>query len=600
MRSRLPVVLPSLCASRMRVLALLLAATALFAAGCGDDPASPPPPSDGPDVVITPGSATVIVRATKAFTAQVQDLSDAAVTWRLARVTPTPVGVNLGAIASTGPASAVYTAPDRVESISDYKIRLIAVSVADTTVRDTALITVPRIQVSLIPGSLASVLPGTLVPYVVNVRNTTETGLKFFVQGVPGGDDNVGTMTRTGENSAVYQAPDGLYVTNTLDLLALSVDDTTRFGSAIVTVRRGYPMPVNKFALSQYAPAWSPAEQKLAYVQGGPPWEVAVYDFVTFREQTVAVFDWPGSEYDGKLSWSRDGALIAYSQATPSGQRAIGVVNSSGGTPVTLAPDAAAQYHEAAFVPSRGAGAESLLVAQEAGGVTSLRAYPVAAAAGDPGRLVYAPVAGRTVRSPDAITRSSASGARVLYLTAEESDGGWSDVLLLVDDGGGAPPAVVTGGTGRRTQLRWGGQLGEPPASLPWIIYIWDGNHTTYRVSPQAAAAPIRLYSEFFPELGGDLSLAQSTQQRFDAHVLSRRHPDGMARLWVVEFPPKEFLGVPKPEELELASIGIRGALAPSSWGRWLGSYEPAVGLQPGEAQPRPSGGTFAPRRRAR
>jgi hypothetical protein len=594
MPARLPVV-PSAAASRLSRLAAALAATVVLAAGCGDDPASPPPPGDGGVVVITPGSASVIVRATKSFTATVDGQAGAAVTWRLERATPTPTGVDLGALEPSGPAGVVYTAPERVESVFDYRIRLIAASVADTTARDTALITVPRIQVALTPGSLGSVLPGTLVPYAVRVENTTEPGLTLYVQGVPGGDDQVGTFTQTGPTTAVYQAPLGMDQTTTLDLLARSVDDTTRFGSAIVTVRRGYPLPVVDPARGEYAPAWSPAEQKLAYVRGGPPWELVIYDFTSFNEQTVAAFDWAGADYDGKLSWSRSGALIAFSQ-TQGGQRVIGVVGKQGGTPAVLAPDAATQYYEASFVPARSAGPESLVVAQQKGAVSALRVYPLGAAAGDPGRLLHTAAAGQTVRWPDAITRESVPGFKALYVTAAEGDGGWSDVLLLADDGGGAPAATITGGPGNRTYLRWAWQLAGPL----WIVYIWDGNHTSYRVAPQPGESPIRLYSEFFPELGGDLSVTESVFQRFDAHVLSRRHPDGMARLWVVEFPPQEFLGVPRPEELELASMGIRGALAPAGWGRWLRGYEPAVGLRPGEVPRHGFAGTFAPRRRAR
>ena len=594
MPARLPAV-PSAAASRLLRLTAALAATVVLAAGCGDDPASPPPPGDDGEVVITPGSATVIVRATKSFTATVDGQAGAAVTWRLERVTPTPTGVDLGALAPSGPAGAVYTAPERVESVFDYRIRLIAASVADTTARDTALITVPRIQVALTPGSLGSVLPGTLVPYAVRVENTTEPGLTLYVQGVPGGDDQVGTFTQTGPTTAVYQAPLGMDQTTTLDLLARSVDDTTRFGSAIVTVRRGYPLPVADPARGEYAPAWSPAEQKLAYVRGGPPWELVIYDFVSFSEQTVTVFDWAGADYDGKLSWSRGGGLIAFSQMQ-GGQRAIGVVGKQGGPAAVFAPDPTTQYYEASFVPARSAGPESLVVAQQKGAVSALRAYPIGAASGDPGRLLHTAAAGQTVRWPDAITRELAPGFKALYVTAAEGDGEWSDVLLLADDGGGAPAATVTGGPGGRTYLRWAWQLAGPL----WIVYIWDGNHTSYRVAPQPGESPIRLYSEFFPELGGDLSVTESVFQRFDAHVLSRRHPDGMARLWVVEFPPQEFLGVPRPEELELASMGIRGALAPAAWGRWLGGYEPTVGLRPGELPRHGFSGTFAPRRRAR
>jgi len=419
----------------------------------------------------------------------------------------------------------------------------------------------------VIPGYLGSVLPGTLVPYVVSMQNAPDPGFQLYVQGVPGGDDNVGTWTQTGGQATVYQAPDVVASTTTYDLFARSVDDTARFGTSEVTVRWGFPLPVARPDLSQYSPEWSPDGLSLAFVQGGPPWELTVYDFQSSTESSPATLAWSGSAYDGRLSWSDDGARIAFSEEA-GGRRAIGVVQAAGGGRSTFGPDPATSYYEGVFVPKADPGApESLVVSQSSPGAGTVRAYPLSYAPGEAGRgFAGVPAA----RWPDVTRISETSGRKVLHLAAEDALLG---EVVTFSDGDGT--RTTLSGGGGHTHVRWAQQV----SSLGplWVGFIAAGDQTAYRVPRSGFPAPVKLYSEFFPELGMDLTFGQGN----DENAISRLMPDGFARIWLVQFPPPEFTGVTRTETRELASIGIQGALAPAGWGRWLGAYQPRLGPRP-------------------
>ena len=58
------------------------------------------------------------------------------------------------------------------------------------------------------------------------------------------------------------------------------------------------------------------------------------------------------------------------------------------------------------------------------------------------------------------------------------------------------------------------------------------------------------MYTDLFPEQGGDVSIVTA-----DQHAVSRLEDSGRHHIWIVQYPPIEFTGVPKAEELELASI---------------------------------------------
>lgn len=553
------------------LVAVLLAAP-IFLLGCGKEPTAPPPPPDQPSVSVSPNAATVIVHGTRTFTATVDNLSDATVTWRVSRLSPTPDTASLGSITAVTQNSALYTAPDRVAALLDYKIAVTAVSVADTNVRGSATVTIPRVIVSVIPSSLSSVPPGSLVPMTVNVQNAPDPGFTLYVEGTVGGDPDIGTWAKTGPTATVYQAPRNFGVTSTVSLLAKSTEDSARFGTSNITVRAGFPMSVRKTTFSQYAPSWQPGGFRLAYVQGGPPWEVAFYDFNAGGETTLFPIEWSQPAYDGRISWSGDGTKLAVSEQS-GGRRVIAIVQADGSTRTTFAPDGATDYFEAAFIPKLDVGApESLLVTQQSSSGSSLRIYPLSAASSDPGKLLYAAPAGSALRFPDAIRSNDA-----LLVAAERTDGSSSDLLSLADDGSGGAPLFIAGGPGRRTQVRFARQ----PGAGIWIDFISEVTRTSYRVHRDGQPPVLRLYSEFFPQLGGDVSGLIVWDQ--GAHALSRLQPDGMARIWLVEFPPPDFLGLPQREELELASIGARAALSPSSWSRWLGNTSPALGFPRGD-----------------
>lgn len=555
----MPAALPAHAAGSFRIAAFVLAAL-LPLAGCGDDPASPPtPPPAGAAVRVSPDRTTLFVRDSVTLTATVDSLSDRRVTWR---VGPAGSGFDLGRLVVLSNTTARYVAPDRVTSALDLGVQVTAVSVADTTIRATAVVVVPRIIVTVIPGSLASVPPDTWVPHRVTVRNTTVPGFELTVIAPSLADP--GTWTVTGPTSALYRAPASVDATTTLDLLARSEDDPDRFSIANLTVRRGYRLPTAKPALRKYAPEWDGSATRLAFVQG-PPWELAIAEVDAGGEQTVTPITWSGDDYDGRIAWSNDSQRLVFSESGGADSRVLGYVNEDGTGRGVLAPAAGDRYFEASFLPEITSGApDSLLIAEWSGGVSSLRALSFDTPLPGSGRVVYSAPAGDTLRWPDATTISG-----FLAVAAARMNGGESEIVSLLEDGAGSSPTFPATGAGRRTQVRWARQ-----STVAWITYLWDVNHTIYRVRRIADQLPARLYSEFFPELGGDMATAGV----FDQHAISRQLPDGSVALYVVEFPPSSFTGVPAAEDIERASIGVRSALAPGAWTRWTGGVSPIVG----------------------
>jgi hypothetical protein len=339
------------------------------------------------------------------------------------------------------------------------------------------------------------------------------------------------------------------------ELLTTSVEDPARFATSSILVRAGYAVGVDA-GQSQFSPAWSPGANRIAYVEGGPPWVVVVQDFSQASRTVVATVDWTGSTYDGAVRWSRDGARIAFSEEI-GGRRVIGLTNAIGTDRQTLDPDMNSQFFEAAFLPTDFADPESLVVSVKTATTSELRAYLAQGTEMGPGRLVYTPPAGRDVRWPDALLIGSDD-----WIGAVTEGAAASTVISFIDDGSNDPLRILADGSGKRTQLGWGDQ-----GIVKWLNYVWDESQNFYRVNHLGSLGPMRLYTDLFPQQGGDLSVMTA-----DQHVLSRQEPDGDYHLWVVEYPAWNVTPVPKAEELELESIGIRGALQPNAWRRWLGN----------------------------
>jgi len=540
----------------------LVLATLLAVVGCSKNPEAPPPPTGGgSSISITPKNQVVLTKGTLDLSATFSGTSDTTVTWELL---PEP-GVNdttdLGTIVSSGSRTAHYTAPVTVETPGfDLTVTVQAVGVADTTVRGSTTIVVPRVKVSLVPGSVTSVPPGTQVPFAVTVQNAIDTGFSLSVDGIQGGDQGVGTWVQTGATSTIYTAPsrDTLFL---YSLLAQSHSDPAIYGSALAIVRAGFAVPTTDPTRSEYAPEWNPIAAKVAFVRGGAPWDLVVYDFITQTEQVLTTFTWSGAAYDGRITWSQDGSRIAFTEES-GGRHVIDVVmadGSPGGG--VVAPDANTNYDEACFLPVTAPAVESLYVAQHDAGGSSLRAYPANAAPADTGRLLRKAPAGSTIRWPDAVQLPIITRPSVAF---SEMNGGFSSVLSLNDNGNGVLSVAATGSI-TATQPRWA----LPSDGIPWITYVNSASRNVYRAS-RGGGASQRVYTDFFPESGSDLKADPPPSFHFvDAHVVARLEPDGHTRLWVIGFPPSNVTPVSPALEAELVRAGVWRALSPADWRRW-------------------------------
>ena len=163
------------------------------------------------EVAIDPATATVSTAGTTTFTATVTGtVASTKVTWSV---------VDRGA-GSTISEDGVYTAPTTGGSFT-----VVATSVADPSKAATAAVTVVPVAVSVSPATV-TLDQGATVTLDADVTGTTVTDV---VWSVDGGDEN-GTVTAEGTYTAPAKA--GTYA-----VLATSVADASKSGSALITVR---------------------------------------------------------------------------------------------------------------------------------------------------------------------------------------------------------------------------------------------------------------------------------------------------------------------------------------------------------------------------
>ena len=91
----------------------------------------------------------------------------------------------------------------------------------------------PEVTVSLDPDAM-DVEVGRSATITTQVTGTSNTGLTWFVNGIENGDDVFGTITQN--SPATYTAPDTLPGLTTVEVRAISVVDTTKYDSCMVTI----------------------------------------------------------------------------------------------------------------------------------------------------------------------------------------------------------------------------------------------------------------------------------------------------------------------------------------------------------------------------
>jgi hypothetical protein len=106
------------------------------------------------------------------------------------------------------------------------------------------------VTVSISPSS-AQIAAGASVDFIATVQNAANLAVSWQVNGLPGGNSTLGTMTPSGAGTATYMAPANVSAPLMVTVSAVSQADPTKAGSAIVTIQ---PLPGAQVSVSPANP----------------------------------------------------------------------------------------------------------------------------------------------------------------------------------------------------------------------------------------------------------------------------------------------------------------------------------------------------------
>jgi hypothetical protein len=211
--------------------AAALAVVAFALAACGG---SSKPAVSGPttvEVTVAPSTATLAIGGvTLAFAATVKNSTDTSVTWQVNGVDGGDAAV--GTISAAG----LYMSPAAMPSSGSVSVT--AVLVADTTKSGSADVTLSaatNVSVVVAPTTATVVVGGGTQVFTATVSNASNTAVTWQVNGSPGGNSTVGTISAAG----LYTAPATLPAQHTVTVGAVSVEDPTKWADAMVTLTTG-------------------------------------------------------------------------------------------------------------------------------------------------------------------------------------------------------------------------------------------------------------------------------------------------------------------------------------------------------------------------
>ena len=187
-------------------------------------------------VTVAPSTAGVVVGSARQFTATVTNAMNTAVTW-------TVNGSSGNATVGTISAGGLYTAPAAVPSPALVTVQ--ANSQQDMTKAGSASVQVSStsgdgaaVKVTVSPSS-ASVTLGAKKQFSASVLNTMNTAVTWTVNGMAPGNATIGNIDSTG----LYTAPAVIPSPSTVTVKATSAADSTKYGSASVTIGNAPPPP---------------------------------------------------------------------------------------------------------------------------------------------------------------------------------------------------------------------------------------------------------------------------------------------------------------------------------------------------------------------
>src|ERR1700688_1000678 len=104
----------------------------------------------------------------------------------------------------------------------------------------------PGVSIALSPPS-AQIAAGASVQFLLTVLNAPNPAVNWQVNGIPGGNSSVGTITPSGVATASYVAPASVPGPLTVTVAAVWQSDSTKNGLAMVTIN---PLPAPKITIS--------------------------------------------------------------------------------------------------------------------------------------------------------------------------------------------------------------------------------------------------------------------------------------------------------------------------------------------------------------
>ena len=194
---------------------------------------------------IAPSAASLALGQTQSFAATFCLAPGTAITWD---VNGTAGGsAVVGTIVTASANMALYTAPADLPSTDPVTIHATGTLAAGGTATASAMVTVTStVSVSVSPGS-ATVSVSQRKSFTANVASTSDTAVRWTVNGVPNGSTVVGQVCLSGSNpcaapagpasgSVDFLAPAAVPATNPVTLVATSRADASKSGNAIVAI----------------------------------------------------------------------------------------------------------------------------------------------------------------------------------------------------------------------------------------------------------------------------------------------------------------------------------------------------------------------------
>jgi hypothetical protein len=193
---------------------------------------------------VQPSTATVALEQQQQFSALLNGIQTTAVAWSVDGIlagSPT-----VGTISNAVQLNGLYTAP--VNMVAARKVTVTATSLSNPAMSASAIVSLISSIVVQVTPPTALRIPGARQLFSGAVSNTSNPLLEWRVNGIAGGDLSFGRICVVGSSpcqsppsgvppgNVEYEAPQAVPSPAQVTVIAVSLADTAKFGSAVVTV----------------------------------------------------------------------------------------------------------------------------------------------------------------------------------------------------------------------------------------------------------------------------------------------------------------------------------------------------------------------------